>query len=173
LDRLDDDLLTQLHRAGLRAINFGVEAVSAETLRRVGRRPIPESQQRIVIESCSRRGIETSAFYVFGFVRDDWNSISATVGYAIDLGSTFAQSKLLTPYPGTSLWKQLSPLVSDTDWEKLDGFTPTFTHPKLTAEELKFLLGAAYSRFYIRPSWAANYLRIRNRRLRGCRSSHI
>ena len=166
LDRLDDELLDRSRAAGLRAITFGVEAVSPETLRKVGRRPIPEAHQRRIVDGCTRRGIETRAFYVFGFLGDDWNSISATIDYAIELGSTFAQFKLLTPYPGTPLWKQLEPSVYEQDWQKFDGYTPTFKHPTLSPEELRFLLGAAYSRFYVRPSYLANYLRIRNERLR-------
>jgi hypothetical protein len=77
------------------------------------------------------------------------------------LNSTFAQFKLLTPYPGTALWKQLvEPRVYERDWQRFDGFTPTFTHPNLSAKELQFLLGAAYKRFYMRPSWLGRYLRM-------------
>ena len=50
----------------------------------------------------------------------------------------------------------------ERDWEKFDGFTPTFTHANLTAGELMFLLGAAYSRFYIRPTYVANHLGIQS-----------
>ena len=65
--------------------------------------------------------------------------------------------------------KQLAPLIYEKDWERFDGFTPTFTHPSLTADELSFLLGAAYTRFYMRPSCFANYcgLQDRGRRLLG------
>src|SRR5262249_7884975 len=62
--------------------------------------------------------------------------------------------------PGTPLWKQLAPRVYETDWQKFDGFTPTFEHPNLSARELKFLLGAAYNRFYLRPSWLADWTRV-------------
>ena len=158
LDRLDEPLLDRLHAAGLRAICFGVESVSADTLRKVARRPIPQPQQTAIVQHCRRRGIATAAQYVLGFVQDDWSSIAATIDYAIELGSTFAQFKLLTPYPGTALWKQLESRVSEGDWQKFDGFTPTFAHPNLTADELRFLLGAAYTRFYVRPSFLANYL---------------
>jgi radical SAM superfamily enzyme YgiQ (UPF0313 family) len=166
-DRLDDDLLDQFYAAGLRAISFGVESVRPDTLRRMGRRLIPESKQRAVVEACSHRGITTMAFYVFGFPQDDWASISATIEYSIALGSTFAQYKLLTPYPGTPLWKGMKPLIIEEDWQRFDGFTPTFVHPNLTAKETRFLLGAAYSRFYMRPSFLSNYLQIRNERVRG------
>jgi radical SAM superfamily enzyme YgiQ (UPF0313 family) len=160
LDRLDADLLTSLRAAGLRAISFGVESVSPDTLKRVGRRPTAEAHQRAVIDWCRQEGIVTAAFYVLGFLQDDWRSIAATIDYAIDLGSTVAQFKLLTPYPGTPLWKQLAPRVYETDWERFDGFTPTFEHPHLSPRELRFLLGAAYTRFYIRPSWLTNWARI-------------
>ena len=160
LDRLDPDLLGALRAAGLRAISFGVESVSPDILKRVGRRPTPEAHQRAVIDWCRQQGVVTAAFYVLGFLQDDWMSIAATVDYATDLGSTVAQFKLLTPYPATPLWKQLAPRVYETDWEKFDGFTPTFEHPTLSPRELRFLLGAAYNRFYMRPSWLANWARI-------------
>lgn len=157
LDRLDDELLAAMHAAGLRAITFGVESLSDETLRKVGRRPIPEAQQRGVIETCRRLGIGTVGFYVLGFNTDTWSSIAATIEYAISLGSTLAQFKLLTPYPGTPLFKQMERQVFEKDWERFDGFTPTFHHPSLSPKELQFLLAAAYGRFYLRPSFLANY----------------
>src|SRR5947208_536405 len=166
LDRLDVELLDQLYAVGFRAMSFGVESLSPATLKKSGRRPIPETHQRQIIEHCRRRGIVTAAFYVLGFLQDDWNSIAATIDYATDLGSTFAQFKILTPYPGTPMFKQIEPLLVERDWEKFDGYTPTFTHPNLTERELRYLLGAAYKRFYMRPSYLANFLKIQNKAVR-------
>src|SRR4051812_40743228 len=104
LDRLDVDLLEVMRGAGLRAISFGVESVSPDILKRVGRRPTPEAHQRTIVEWCRQHGVVTAGFYVLGFLQDDWSSIAATIDYAIDLGSTVAQFKLLTPYPATPLW---------------------------------------------------------------------
>jgi anaerobic magnesium-protoporphyrin IX monomethyl ester cyclase len=162
LDRLDVDLLDKLYGAGFRAMSFGVESLDPATLKKSGRRPIPQSHQREIIEHCRKLGIVTAAFYVLGFLQDDWNSVAATIDYATDLGSTFAQFKMLTPYPGTPMFKQIEPLLAETDWEKFDGFTPVFRHPNLTERELRFLLGAAYKRFYVRPSYLANFLKIQN-----------
>ncbi len=166
LDRLDVELLDKLYAAGFRAMSFGVESLDPATLKKSGRRPIPQSHQREIIEHARKLGIVTAAFYVLGFLQDDWHSIAATIDYATDLGSTFAQFKMLTPYPGTPMFKQLEPLLTETDWEKYDGFTPTFRHPNLTDRELRFLLGAAYKRFYMRPSYLANFLKIQNGAIR-------
>jgi radical SAM superfamily enzyme YgiQ (UPF0313 family) len=167
LDRLDAELLTTMHAAGLRAMTFGVEAVSAATLKRVGRRPIPETQQRAVLGRCRELGIVTVAFYVLGFLDDTRETINATIDYSIALGSTVAQFKLLTPYPGTPLYAHMKPLITERDWQQFDGFTPTFDHPWLTAADLRLLLGSAYTRFYIRPSFLTNYLRITAPAVRG------
>ena len=122
-------------------MSFGVESLDPATLKKSGRRPIPQAHQREIIDHCRRLGIVTAAFYVLGFLQDDWNSIASTIDYAIDLGSTFAQFKILTPYPGTPMFKQLEPLLTERDWEKFDGYSPTFKHPNLTGPELQFLLG--------------------------------
>ena len=166
LDRLDVELLDRLHRAGFRAMSFGVESLDPATLKKSGRRPIPQAHQREIIAHCRKLGIVTAGFYVLGFLQDTWNSIAATIDYSIDLGSTFAQFKILTPYPGTPMFKQLEPLLTETDWEKFDGYTPTFNHPNLTAHELKYLLGTAYKRYYMRPSYLANFLKIQNASVR-------
>jgi anaerobic magnesium-protoporphyrin IX monomethyl ester cyclase len=166
LDRLDTDLLDRLNTAGFRAMSFGVESLDPATLKKSGRRPIPQAHQREIMEHCRKLGIVTAAFYVLGFLQDDWNSIAATIDYATDLGSTFAQFKMLTPYPGTPMFKQIEPLLTETDWEKFDGYTPTFAHPNLSDRELRFLLGAAYKRFYMRPSYLANFLKIQNTAVR-------
>jgi radical SAM superfamily enzyme YgiQ (UPF0313 family) len=100
------------------------------------------------------------AYYIIGLPQDTWESVAATVIYSISLGSTFAQFKLMTPYPGTPFREQIRPLIYETNWEKFDGYTPTFQHPNLSASELRYLLGAAYSRFYTRPSFLLNYLNI-------------
>ena len=166
LDRLDIELLDRLYDAGFRAMSFGVESTDPATLKRSGRRPIPQAHQREIIDHCRKKGIVTAAFYVLGFLQDDWNSIAATIDYATDLGSTFAQFKILTPYPGTPMFKQLEPLLVETDWEKFDGYTLTFKHPNLSKRELQYLLGAAYKRFYMRPSYLANFLKIKNQAVR-------
>jgi len=166
LDRLDLALLDKLYDAGFRAMSFGVESLDPATLKKSGRRPIPQAHQREIMAHCRKLGIVTAAFYVLGFLQDDWNSIAATIDYATDMGSTFAQFKMLTPYPGTPMFKQIEPLLIETDWEKFDGYTVTYKHPNLTTHELQYLLGAAYKRFYMRPSYLANFLKIQNQAVR-------
>jgi radical SAM superfamily enzyme YgiQ (UPF0313 family) len=161
LDDLDKPLLDLLHRAGLSTITFGVESMDPATLKRVGRRPIPPEHQREIISYCRDKGISTEGFYVIGFLTDTPESVRATIEYSTELNSTAALFKILTPFPGTPLFKHMKSLITETDWEKFDGYTPTFKHPNMTNEELMHLLGLAYVRFYVRPSFGLNYLGIK------------
>ena len=161
LDDLDKALLDLLHRAGLNTITFGVESMDPATLKRVGRRPIPPEHQREIISYCRDLGISTEGFYVIGFLTDTPESIRATIEYSTELNSTAALFKVLTPFPGTPLFKHMKSLITETDWEKFDGYTPTFKHPNMTNEELMHLLGLAYVRFYVRPSFGLNYFGIK------------
>jgi len=161
LDDLDKNLLDLLHRAGLNTITFGVESVDPATLKRVGRRPIPPGHQREIVSYCRDKGISTEGFFVIGFLTDTVESIRATIDYAVDLSPTFALFKMLTPFPGTPLFKHMKSLITEPNWEKFDGYTPTFQHPNLTHENLIHLLGLAYTRFYVRPSFGLNYLGVK------------
>jgi radical SAM superfamily enzyme YgiQ (UPF0313 family) len=158
LDDLDRDLIDLLYRAGMRAVGFGVESVDPATLKRVGRRPIPSGHQKDIVAYCNRKGILTAGFYVIGFLDDTVASVRATLEHAVDLGSTTANFKILTPYLGTPLRRQMESLVTETDLEKFDGYTPTFRHPNLSESQLSFLLESAYARFYVRPSWLWSFL---------------
>jgi len=158
MDDLDERLIRALHAAGLREISFGVESPDPLVLKRVARRYIPHEHMRKMVKLCSELGIKTTAFYVIGFLQDTEESIEKLIRFACDLDTTYANFKILTPYPGTPQFKQLKHLVFETDWEKFDGYTLTFNHPTLTPRRARLMLGMAYSRFIGRPSQLFNWL---------------
>lgn len=158
MDDLDEELIRTMHAAGLREIAFGVESPDPAVLKKVARRFIPHEHMRRMVELCWSLGIVTTAFYVIGFLQETEEMIEGTIRFACDLGTTYANFKILTPYPGTPQFKQLKPLVFETDWEKFDGYTLTFNHPNLTPKRARLMIGMAYSRFYGRPSRLFNVL---------------
>ena len=157
MDDLDEQLIREMHASGLRAINFGVESPDPIVLRKVARRVIPHEHMRAMIKLCWKLGITSTAFYVIGFLQDTEESIEDLIRFAVDLDSTYANFKILTPYPGTPQFKQLKALVNESDWEKFDGGTLTFNHPVLTPKLARLMIGMAFSRFGIRPSQVLNF----------------
>jgi anaerobic magnesium-protoporphyrin IX monomethyl ester cyclase len=157
MDDLDEDLIRAMHASGLREISFGVESPDPLVLKKVARRFIPHEHMRKMINLCWELGITTIAFYVIGFLQDSEESIEELVRFSMDLDSTFANFKILTPYPGTPQFKQLKPLIWETDWEKFDGYTLNFRHPVLTPKRARLMLGMAYARYFFRPSQLCNF----------------
>ena len=157
MDDLDEDLIQALYASGLREISFGVESPDPVVLRKVARRFIPHEHMRNMINLCWKLGIATTAFYVLGFLQDTEESIEELIRFACELDATYSNFKILTPYPGTPQFKQLKPLIFETDWEKFDGYTLTFRHPVLTPHRARLMLGMAYSRYFVRPSRIVNF----------------
>ena len=158
MDDLDEKLIRALHAAGLREISFGVESPDPIVLKKVARRFIPHEHMRKMVRLCWELGIATTAFYVIGFLQDTEESIEDLIQFACELDSTYANFKILTPYPGTPQFKQLKPLIFEREWENFDGYTLTFNHPVLTPRRARLMLGMAYSRFICRPSQLVNWL---------------
>jgi radical SAM superfamily enzyme YgiQ (UPF0313 family) len=113
---------------------------------------------RTIVNLCWELGIVTTAFYVIGFLQETEEKIEDTIRFACELDTTYANFKILTPYPGTPQFKQLEPLIFETDWEKFDGYTLTFNHPYLTPRRARLMLGMAYSRCVARPSQLFNWI---------------
>jgi anaerobic magnesium-protoporphyrin IX monomethyl ester cyclase len=162
MDDLDEKLVRAMHAAGLREISFGVESPDPLVLKKVARRYIPHEHMRNIVNLCWDLGIVTTAFYVIGFLQETEERIEETISFACDLDTTYANFKILTPYPGTPQFKQLKPLIFENDWEKFDGYTLTFNHPHLNPRRARLMLGMAYSRYIARPSQLFNWLGLHN-----------
>ena len=158
MDDLDEHLIREMQASGLRAINFGVESPDPLVLRKVARRFIPYEHMRRMIQLCWKLGVTTTAFYVIGFLSDTEETIEELIRFAVELDSTFANFKILTPYPGTPQFRQLKSLISDPDWQNFDGYTLNFRHPQLTPRRARLMLGMCYSRFFLRPSNILNLM---------------
>lgn len=70
-------------------------------------------------------------------------------------GFFLMQFTILTPYPGTPLYKQLQPKIVDHDWRHYDSYHLVWDHPSLSPEQARGLLFQALKRIN-RPS---QYLR--------------
>ncbi len=157
LDTVDIPLLERLKKLGLKRMTFGVESINEESMRELGRRPVPDEHQRNMIKYCWKKGVQTQAFYIFGYLKDTVKSIVETTRYSLELDTTLASYKILTPFPGTKFYEEIRDKIFETDWEKFDGLNLTFHHPGISNEEMKFLLEHAYARFFARPSQYFRY----------------
>jgi radical SAM superfamily enzyme YgiQ (UPF0313 family) len=87
---------------------------------------------------------------VFGLDNDDPDVFDRTVDWAVSRGITTATFHILTPYPGTALFKQMvaENRILHFDWDQYDTRTVVYQTRSLSAAQLKQGYDRAYRQFY-------------------------
>src|SRR5689334_22613727 len=98
-------------------------------------------------------GISTWGSFVFGFDTDEIEVFDRTVEFGIEMQLTMALFAILTPYPGTALYRRLKAegrLTDDTWWLRRDhdAGSPYYVPTKMTREQLREGWVKAWTKFY-------------------------
>lgn len=158
-DRLDEDLLDELARAGLRSLEIGVESANRAMLAREKRKPPEHAQIERVVREAQRRGVRVICNYVLGMPDDDEATMRETIAWAARLDSFAVQFTVATPYPGTTLEPRARAARLSVRADDHTGFRPTFAHPSVSPERLAALREEAYVGYYFRPRYALRFAR--------------
>jgi uncharacterized Fe-S cluster-containing radical SAM superfamily enzyme len=67
IDRLKNDLVDIMQKAGLKHLNFGIESPDPEILKSVGRLPANLEHQENIVKYIQSKGLTVSAFYILRF----------------------------------------------------------------------------------------------------------
>jgi radical SAM superfamily enzyme YgiQ (UPF0313 family) len=94
-------------RAGCRALFIGFESVQDEAVRHAGKRQNRPGKYNDVVRCLADHGIGVWGSFIFGLDDDSPDAFERTVEFCIDAKVTMAVFSLLTPYPGTALYKRL------------------------------------------------------------------
>jgi radical SAM superfamily enzyme YgiQ (UPF0313 family) len=139
--------------SGCKALFIGFESVDEETVKFTGKRQNKPSQYRETMDMLHDHGIATWGSFVFGFDTDSKTVFDRTVDFGIEMKLTMALFAILTPYPGTALYKRLlsEGRLTDPKWwmrTDHDAGSPYFIPSKMTREELREGWMRAWTRFY-------------------------
>ncbi len=154
VDHVDKKILTQLKDSGCTALYFGVESASQETIDKIGKKIRIEQAIR-VFNWKKEVGIFTTASFILGFPWESTDDMKRTVEFAIRLDPDYAQFTVLTPYPGTPLYKYALEhnLIEDFNWENYTTIRPVMRGFKFTRKDLARMIKYAYYHFYLRPKF--------------------
>ena len=139
--------------SGCKALFIGFESIDDATLAHTGKRQNRPSQYREVLDMLHDHGISTWGSFVFGFDTDDAEVFDRTVEFGIQMQLTMALFAILTPYPGTKLYKRLlaEGRLTNPQWwlgGDHDAGSPYYTPKTMTREALREGWVRAWQRFY-------------------------
>jgi radical SAM superfamily enzyme YgiQ (UPF0313 family) len=148
-------------RAGCKALFIGFESVDDTTVRGVGKRQNKPRKYVDIVRMLADYGIAVWGSFVFGFDEDVPASFERTVEFCLDSKMTMALFALLTPYPGTRLFKRLveeKRLTKPAWWLETDHDTgaPFYQPAQMSRDELRAGWVKAWRAMY---SWRSIFRR--------------
>ena len=147
---LRDDTIELAARAGLRSLFVGFETLSDSGLQGANKRQNLGRDYRAVIKRLDDLGVMINGSFVFGLDGDDRDVFKRTVDWAVESGITTATFHILTPYPGTQLYAEMSSkrrLVTD-NWDLYDTRHVVYKPAGISPAALKAGYDWAYREFY-------------------------
>jgi radical SAM superfamily enzyme YgiQ (UPF0313 family) len=153
LDNVDEEILTNLKRAGLYSTLVGIESGSQRILDAMKKGltlELIEERVRLI----KKAGLNVHAFFIVGFPGETEDDIQQTIDFAKKLPLDGALFSAFLPLPGTEITEQLlttGELPPDFDWNSLFYSRIAYTPEGISKEKLKSLQRQATLMFYLRP----------------------
>jgi radical SAM superfamily enzyme YgiQ (UPF0313 family) len=160
----DDELLDEAARSGCKQLFLGLESVSQSSMKEVRKGFNRVEDYARIVERIHAHGIAVQVGIVFGFDNDTRAIFKETVDFLEHTGVQNATFNILTPYPGTPLFRRLEAQgrILTRDWRKYNGRTDVVFQPhRMSADELLAGFRYANRRFYSLRSIARRLWRSR------------
>jgi radical SAM superfamily enzyme YgiQ (UPF0313 family) len=143
-------LLERAVDAGLRSLFVGFESLTPENLVEQRKYQNLRRDYAAAIRRLHDLGVMINGSFVFGMDADDVSVFERTVNWAIEHGIETATFHILTPYPGTALYRRLAAQgrITIHDWDQYDTRHTVFRPARMAADELEGGYWRAYRDFY-------------------------
>jgi radical SAM superfamily enzyme YgiQ (UPF0313 family) len=143
-------LLERAAASGLRSLFVGFETLDPEALRAQGKRQNLGRDYAAAVRRLHDHGVMVNGSFVFGMDEHDASVFDRTVEWAIGHGIETATFHVLTPYPGTTLFRRMAAAgrLRHRDWDLYDTRHAVFQPARMTADELERGYWRAYREFY-------------------------
>jgi radical SAM superfamily enzyme YgiQ (UPF0313 family) len=152
--RVEPRLMEKAAACGLRSLFVGFETTNAANLREQRKFQNLNRDYPAAIERLHALGVMVNGSFVFGMDDDDAGVFDRTVEWAVGQGIETATFHILTPYPGTALYRRMAEQgrLLHRDWDLYDTRHTVFRPVKMTPGELEAGYWRAYRQFYRWPA---------------------
>ena len=134
----DREMLELMAKSGCMGLLIGFETLSAESLSSVGKGFNRPQQYQEIINRIHDAGIGIDGAFVFGFDHDDPGVFERTLEFVIKAKLDICYFSILTPYPGTALYRKLRAenRIIDEDWSHYNSCSVVFRPKQMSPEAL-------------------------------------
>jgi radical SAM superfamily enzyme YgiQ (UPF0313 family) len=103
-DKIDENLLVKMKKAGCGYIAYGIESGSQSILNKIPKAIKLETVKKAV-SLTKKHGITTVGFFMFGLLGDSEETMQQTIDFSKELDLDAALFSITVPYPGTRMWE--------------------------------------------------------------------
>lgn len=122
VDRLDSAIVGLMREAGCVRVYLGLESGNDETLRLMGKQAtVAEGIEAVRL--FREAGIETSAFFIVGYLGETEQSVDDTLTLASSLPLDEISINVPFPLPGSPLFSRVGSVDTTVDWDKANDIT--------------------------------------------------
>ena len=153
---LKTDIVEKAAKAGLRSLFIGFETFSSENLKQSNKKQNLQNDYIKAVKRLHSLGIMINASFVFGLDYDDKDVFKRTVDWGVENAITTSTYHVLTPYPGTQLYKNMEQegRILTKNWDLYNTRNVVYKTNLLSSKELKDGYDWAYKEFY---NWSNIY----------------
>jgi anaerobic magnesium-protoporphyrin IX monomethyl ester cyclase len=151
VEKIDEESLRLMKKAGCHHICYGIESADKEILKNINKN-INLDKARELIRLTKKAGITCRASFMFGNPGEIAESMKKTLQFAISSNPDYAVFNITTPYPGTPMykWAKENGYLMDENWETYHGSATHIKLPTIEPGEIEKFQQYAFRKFYFR-----------------------
>lgn len=133
------ELIDKMAESGCKSLFIGFETINRDALKEVNKNQNKIEKYEELISYLHHKGIMVNASLVFGFDSDTKDVFKNTLEWLIKNRIETVTSHILTPYPGTKLYRKMlkENRITDFNLKKYNTSNVVFKPKKMTTEELR------------------------------------
>ncbi len=156
----DAELLTACSESGCRGLLMGLESICETSLSGMRKGFNDPAGYADLVDTLHRHRIALQGCFVFGGDDDHPDIFAKTARFAVEIGIDLPRFAVLTPFPGTALFRRLDQegRILHRNWEQYDAQHVVFRPRHMTPDQLQNGIEQAWKHCY---SWSNIWRRLR------------